>query len=121
MSRSAPSRKCARPRSSRRMPFTPGAVACAARPRLSTSSSCQKLPRRRELPSEVSPMNDEELLKAVGRSARARQPLDERFEELAADRLSDAEREKLLEEAATSEEASEAYEAYRPLGAEFQA
>jgi len=66
-------------------------------------------------------MNDEELLKAVGRSARARQPLDERWDELAAERLSDAERDKLLEEAATSEEAAEAYEAFRPLGAEFQA
>jgi hypothetical protein len=66
-------------------------------------------------------MNDEELLKAVGRSARARQPLDERWEALAAGQLSAAEREKLLEEAATSDEAAEAYEAFRPLGAEFQA
>lgn len=66
-------------------------------------------------------MNDEELLKAVGRSARARQPLDERWDELAADRLSDAQREKLLEAAAASEDAADAYEAFRPLGAEFQA
>jgi hypothetical protein len=66
-------------------------------------------------------MNDEELLKAVGRSAPARQPLDERWDELAADRLSDAEREALLVAAASSEDASDAYEAFRPLGAEFQA
>ena len=66
-------------------------------------------------------MNDEELLKAVGRSAREKQPLDERWDELAADRLGEAERQALLEAAARSDEAADAYEAFRPLGAEFQA
>src|SRR6185295_11489502 len=67
------------------------------------------------------PMNDEELLKAVGRSARSAEPLDERWDRLAADALSEEERARLLEAAAQSEEAAEAYEAFRPLGAEFEA
>jgi hypothetical protein len=66
-------------------------------------------------------MNDEELLKAVGRSARSAQPLDERWDKLAAEALSEEERAQLLEQAAQSEEAAEAYEAFRPLGAEFEA
>src|SRR5215813_3637607 len=40
---------------------------------------------------------------------------------LAAGRLSEAERDELLEAAARSDEAADAYEAFRPLGAEFQA
>jgi hypothetical protein len=66
-------------------------------------------------------MNDEELMKVLGRAARAQRPADDRWEALAADRLSDAEREQLLEEAARSDEAADAYEAFRPLGAEFRA
>jgi hypothetical protein len=66
-------------------------------------------------------MNDEELMKALGRTARAEPALDERWDRLAAGTLSDAERDALLEEAARSESAAAAYEAFRPLGAEFQA
>src|SRR5262245_42717119 len=66
-------------------------------------------------------MNDEELMKALGRTARAEPALDERWEKLAAGTLSDAERDALLEEAARSEAAAQAYEAFRPLGAEFEA
>jgi len=66
-------------------------------------------------------MTDEELLKAMGRAARADQPLDERWDKLAAGELTDAERDELLEAAAHSEEAADAYEAFRPLGAEFEA
>jgi hypothetical protein len=66
-------------------------------------------------------MTDEELLKAMGRAARDGQPLDERWDRLATGDLTDAEREDLLEAAARSDEAAEAYEAFRPLGAEFQA
>jgi hypothetical protein len=65
--------------------------------------------------------NDEELMKALGRTARAEPALDERWDKLAAGTLTDAEREALLEEAARSDAAAEAYEAFRPLGAEFQA
>jgi hypothetical protein len=66
-------------------------------------------------------MNDEELMKALGRTARTEPALDERWDKLAAGTLSDTEREALLEEAARSDEAAQAYEAFRPLGAEFQA
>jgi hypothetical protein len=66
-------------------------------------------------------MTDEDLLKAMGRAARNGQPLDERWDRLAAGELTDAEREELLEAAARSDEAADAYEAFRPLGAEFQA
>jgi hypothetical protein len=66
-------------------------------------------------------MNDEELLKAVGRSVRAAEPHDERWDKLAAGTLTDAERAALLAEVAQSETAARAYEAYRPLGTDFQA
>src|SRR5262245_60200152 len=66
-------------------------------------------------------MNDEELMKALGRTARAEPALDERWDRLAAGTLSEAEHEALLEEAARSDAAADAYEAFRPLGAEFQA
>jgi hypothetical protein len=66
-------------------------------------------------------MNDEELLKAVGRSARSAAPRDERWEQLAAGELSEEQRERLRAEAAESEAAAQAYEAFRPLGPDFQA
>jgi len=66
-------------------------------------------------------MNDEELMKALGRTARAEPAHDERWDRLAAGTLSEAEREALLEEATRSDAAADAYEAFRPLGAEFQA
>jgi hypothetical protein len=66
-------------------------------------------------------MHDEDLMKALGRAARAEPSPDARYDALAAGTLSDAERDALLEEAARSEAAAEAYDAFRPLGAEFQA
>src|SRR5687768_15946406 len=71
-------------------------------------------------------MNEERLLRELGhlakeeeRTERAR--LDERWDRLAAGTLSAEEEAELLALAETSPEAREAWEAFRPLGPEFQA
>jgi hypothetical protein len=68
----------------------------------------------------------DQLLRDLGRLARQRgnagqAPLDERWDRLAAGTLTTEEEAELRKLAETSAEASEAYEAFRPLGAEFQA
>ncbi|HVT58402.1 MAG TPA: hypothetical protein VHR45_08375 [Thermoanaerobaculia bacterium] len=71
-------------------------------------------------------MSDDELLRALGQMARQERDretarLDERWDRLAAGDLSAAEEAELRSLAAASEEARQAYEAFRPLGADFQA
>lgn len=71
-------------------------------------------------------MSDDLLLKELAqvirdREAEERSRLDERWDRLSAGTLSPEEEAELRALAETSEEARAAYEAFRPLGAEFQA
>ncbi len=71
-------------------------------------------------------MNDDRLLSELGALARQQQEaerdrLDERWDRLAAGTLTPGEEEELKALAAASDEARETYEAFRPLGADFQA
>lgn len=71
-------------------------------------------------------MKDEHWLKELAqvnreKEAEERDQLDERWDRLSAGELSPEEEAELRALAETSEEAREAYEAFRPLGAEFQA
>src|SRR5947199_7226982 len=69
---------------------------------------------------------EDQLLKELGALARReeeaeRSRLDERWDRLAAGTLTSEEDAELKALAASSPEAREAYEAFRPLGADFQA
>jgi hypothetical protein len=71
-------------------------------------------------------MNDDRLLSELGALARQqeeaeRDRLDERWDRLAAGTLTPGEEEELKAIAAASDEARETYEAFSPLGADFQA
>src|SRR5690349_2865096 len=71
-------------------------------------------------------MTEDELLKELGDLARREQEaelafLDERWDRLAAGTLSAEEDAELRALAASSPEIGEVYEAFRPLGADFQA
>jgi RNA polymerase sigma-70 factor (ECF subfamily) len=70
-------------------------------------------------------MNKDSILSELGALARregeAESPLDERWDRLAAGTLTAEEDAELRALAASSDEAREAYEAFRPLGAAFQA
>jgi RNA polymerase sigma-70 factor (ECF subfamily) len=70
-------------------------------------------------------MNNDSILSELGALARrereAESPLDERWDRLAAGTLTAEEDAELRALAASSAEAREAYEAFRPLGADFQA
>lgn len=71
-------------------------------------------------------MNKDRLLAELGALARQqkeaeRDRLDERWDRLAAGTLTAGEEEELRAIAAASDEARETYEAFRPLGADFQA
>jgi RNA polymerase sigma-70 factor (ECF subfamily) len=70
-------------------------------------------------------MNNDSILSELGALARrereAESPLDERWDRLAAGTLTAEEDAELRALAASSAEAREAYEAFRPLGAAFQA
>jgi hypothetical protein len=71
-------------------------------------------------------MNKDRLLAELGALARQqkeaeRDRLDERWDRLAAGTLTAGEEEELRALAASSDEARETYEAFRPLGADFQA
>lgn len=67
-------------------------------------------------------MNEDRLLRELGHLAREEQGrLDERWDRLAAGTLSAEEEAELRALAETSPEAREAWEAFRPLGPEFQA
>ena len=71
-------------------------------------------------------MNEDRLLRELGHLAKEeegaeRARLDERWDRLAAGTLTAEEEAELLALAETSQEAREAYEAFRPLGPEFQA
>jgi hypothetical protein len=71
-------------------------------------------------------MNEDRLLRELGHLAREEEGaekarLDERWDRLAAGTLTAEEEAELLALAETSDEAREAYEAFRPLGPEFQA
>lgn len=63
----------------------------------------------------------EELAKVAGEEeARQRRLLDERWDALAADALSDTDRHELEARAAESREGAAAWEAFRPLGADYR-
>jgi hypothetical protein len=71
-------------------------------------------------------MNEDRLLRELGHLAKEEERaeksrLDERWDRLAAGTLTTEEEAELLALAETSPEAREAYEAFRPLGPEFQA
>lgn len=71
-------------------------------------------------------MNEDRILRELGRLARdeegeGRSRLDERWDRLAAGTLTADEEAELRALAATSPEAREAWEAFRPLGPDFQA
>ncbi|HYN21189.1 MAG TPA: hypothetical protein VE078_09530 [Thermoanaerobaculia bacterium] len=71
-------------------------------------------------------MSEERLLHDLGKLAREEQEaanarLDERWDRLSAGTLTPEEETELLAFSATSPESRETYEAFRPLGAEFQA
>jgi hypothetical protein len=71
-------------------------------------------------------MSEDRLLRELGHLAKeeegaAKARLDERWDRLAAGTLTAEEEAELLALAETSPEAREAYEAFRPLGADFQA
>jgi hypothetical protein len=71
-------------------------------------------------------MNDDRWLQEMAqmnrdRDAEERSRLDERWDRLSAGELSAEEEAELRALAATSEDARDAYEAFKPLGAEFQA
>jgi hypothetical protein len=71
-------------------------------------------------------MNDDKFLQEIAQVSREleaeeRRRLDERWDRLSSGDLSAEEEAELRALAATSDEAREAYEAFRPLGADFQA
>src|SRR5215210_8874971 len=71
-------------------------------------------------------MSEDRLLRELGHLAKEEEGaekarLDERWDRLAAGTLTTEEEAELLALAETSPEAREAYEAFRPLGPEFQA
>lgn len=66
-------------------------------------------------------MSDEKLLRDLARLAQEEEHLDERWDRLASGTLTAEEEVALASLAESSDEAREAYEAFRPLGADFRA